>query len=166
MGSEQLPFVRATTKQTAASCEHRRADPQHEVASSFLSFQNFGFSVQLVSCYMSEGEAGWEGLRVQRIQNLQRSCYQGDRHQASEGLYRWEGESEDQEKCGEGFALVGRDTGVGKDCVWYGTTFCDGDLVEDLFRWWFKMKCAKGKFSVDSSSYAEVIERQKLEKLN
>ena len=31
---------------------------------------------------------------------------------------------------GEGFALVGRDTGEGRDCVWYGTTFCDGDLVE------------------------------------
>ena len=36
-------------------------------------------------------------------------------------------------------------------------------LLQDLFRWWFKMKCAKGKFSVDSSSYAEVIERQKMQ---
>ena len=23
-----------------------------------------------------------------------------------------------------------RDTGEGKDCLWYGTTFCDGDLIE------------------------------------
>merc|ERR1712110_1019220 len=43
---------------------------------------------------------------------------------------------------GEGYPLVGRDTGDGKDCVWYGTTFCDGDVVEDLYRWWFKMRCS------------------------
>ena len=23
-----------------------------------------------------------------------------------------------------------RDTGEGRDCLWYGTTFCDGDLIE------------------------------------
>ena len=45
-----------------------------------------------------------------------------------------------RKKVGEGFALVGRDTGPGKDCLWYGTTFCDGDLVEDLYRWWLKQK--------------------------
>ena len=49
------------------------------------------------------------------------------------------------------------------DCEWYGTVFCDGDVVEDLFRWWFKMKCSKGKFSVDSSNLAEVIRRKALE---
>merc|ERR1712079_68312 len=64
---------------------------------------------------------------------------------------------------GEGYPLVGRDTGAGKDCQWYGTVFCDGDVVEDLFRWWFKMKCSKGKFSVDSSNLAEVIKRKALE---
>merc|ERR1712045_335387 len=64
---------------------------------------------------------------------------------------------------GEGYPLVGRDTGPGKDCTWYGTVFCDGDVVEDLFRWWFKMRCAKGKFSVDSVSYGDVIRRQKEE---
>merc|ERR1711981_881156 len=64
---------------------------------------------------------------------------------------------------GEGYPLVGRDTGPGKDCAWYGTVFCDGDVVEDLFRWWFKMKCSKGKFSVDSSNLAEVIRRKALE---
>merc|ERR1712014_167581 len=66
---------------------------------------------------------------------------------------------------GEGFPLVGRDTGEGKDCIWYGTTFCDGDLVEDLFRWWFKMKCSNTKFSVDSSSWAEVRKRKQKEGL-
>ena len=45
-----------------------------------------------------------------------------------------------RKKVGEGFALVGRDTGPGKDCLWYGTTFCDGDLVEDLYRWWLRQK--------------------------
>ena len=59
---------------------------------------------------------------------------------------------------GEGFALVGRDTGPGKDCLWYGTTFCDGDLVEDLFRWWFRMKCSKSKFTVASVPYTQVVQ--------
>eukprot|EP00090_Calanus_glacialis_P009728 TRINITY_DN18125_c1_g1_i1.p1 TRINITY_DN18125_c1_g1~~TRINITY_DN18125_c1_g1_i1.p1 ORF type:complete len:138 (-),score=38.40 TRINITY_DN18125_c1_g1_i1:14-427(-) len=58
---------------------------------------------------------------------------------------------------GEGYPLVDRDTGPGMDCTWYGTVFCHGDVVEDLTRWWFKMKCSKGKFSVDSVSYADVI---------
>ena len=31
---------------------------------------------------------------------------------------------------GEGYPLVDRDTGLGKDCTWYGTVFCDGDVVE------------------------------------
>merc|ERR1711988_112297 len=66
---------------------------------------------------------------------------------------------------GEGFPLVGRDTGEGKDCIWYGTTFCDGDVVEDLYRWWFKMKCSKTRFSVDSSSWAEVIKRKQQEQM-
>ena len=59
---------------------------------------------------------------------------------------------------GEGYALVGRDTGPGKDCIWYGTTFCDGDLVEDLFRWWFRMKCSKSKFTVASVPYTQVVQ--------
>ena len=59
---------------------------------------------------------------------------------------------------GEGYALLGRDTGPGKDCVWYGTTFCDGDLVEDLFRWWFRMKCSKSKFTVASVPYTQVVQ--------
>merc|ERR1712126_205128 len=57
---------------------------------------------------------------------------------------------------GEGFPLVGRDTGHGKDCIWYGTVFCDGDVIEDLHRWWFLMKCSKSKFTVHSRSYSEV----------
>ena len=59
---------------------------------------------------------------------------------------------------GEGYALLGRDTGPGKDCTWYGTTFCDGDLVEDLYRWWFKMKCSKSRFTVVSVPYTQVVQ--------
>ena len=59
---------------------------------------------------------------------------------------------------GEGYALLGRDTGPGKDCLWYGTTFCDGDLVEDLYRWWFKMKCSKSRFTVVSVPYTQVVQ--------
>ena len=61
------------------------------------------------------------------------------------------------------------------DCLWYGTTFCDGDIVEvstysavlwsfiltmfvqDLNRWWFLKKCSKGRFSAYSRSYSEVV---------
>merc|ERR1712179_22 len=57
---------------------------------------------------------------------------------------------------GEGFPLYGTDTGPGKDCTWDGTVFCDGDVIEDLHRWWFLMKCSKSKFSVYSRSYTEV----------
>merc|ERR1711935_254052 len=46
------------------------------------------------------------------------------------------------------YPLVGRDTGPGKDCTWYGTVFCDGDVVEDLHRWTFLMKCSKATFTV------------------
>ena len=36
---------------------------------------------------------------------------------------------------GKGYPLVDRDTGPGKDCTWYGTVFCDGDLVEVISLW-------------------------------
>ena len=26
------------------------------------------------------------------------------------------------------------------DCKWYGETYCKGDTVEDLYRWWFQVK--------------------------
>merc|ERR1712025_92562 len=62
------------------------------------------------------------------------------------------------------YPLVGRDTGPGKDCIWYGTVFCDGDLVEDLHRWWFQMKCSKSKFSVNPRTYAEVRADKRFDK--
>merc|ERR1712025_1308864 len=33
----------------------------------------------------------------------------------------------------------------GEDCVWYGRVYCDGDVMIDLYRWWFQMRCASGK---------------------
>ena len=61
-----------------------------------------------------------------------------------------------------------RDTGEGRDCLWYGTTFCDGDLIEvggkhricrnltmrafeDLERWpGYNMRCSGGVMRVVS----------------
>eukprot|EP00091_Calanus_sinicus_P003762 TRINITY_DN13946_c0_g1_i2.p1 TRINITY_DN13946_c0_g1~~TRINITY_DN13946_c0_g1_i2.p1 ORF type:complete len:129 (-),score=37.75 TRINITY_DN13946_c0_g1_i2:60-446(-) len=60
-------------------------------------------------------------------------------------------------KAVKGNPRVGKDTGPGKDCLWYDTVFCDGDIVEDLHRWWFLMKCSMGQFSVYSRSYSEVV---------
>merc|ERR1739847_123859 len=56
-----------------------------------------------------------------------------------------------------GYPLVGRDTGPGKDCIWYGVTYCDGDVIVDLYRWWFESKCSKGKMRVRSRPYSEVV---------
>ena len=38
-------------------------------------------------------------------------------------------------KAVKGNPRVGKDTGPGKDCLWYDTTFCDGDIVE-VQRYW------------------------------
>merc|ERR1712241_719907 len=42
-------------------------------------------------------------------------------------------------------------------CMWYGEVLCDGDVVQDLYRWWFLSKCSKSKMSVVSRSWLEVI---------
>merc|ERR1712106_86253 len=60
-------------------------------------------------------------------------------------------------KAVKGNPRLGKDTGPGKDYIWYDTTFCDGDIVEDLHRWWFLMKCSRSKFSVYSRPYSEVV---------
>ena len=59
-------------------------------------------------------------------------------------------------KAVKGNPRVGKNTGPGKDCVWYGTVFCDGDIVEDLHRWWFLSKCSRGKMSAYGRSWLEV----------
>ena len=76
-------------------------------------------------------------------------------------------------KVKKGFPLVGRDTGPGKgtkillqdnyyyfifsDCVWYGTVYCNGNVIQDLHRWWFLMKCSNSRLSVYGCSYNEVV---------
>merc|ERR1712218_576598 len=42
-------------------------------------------------------------------------------------------------------------------CMWYGEVLCDGDVVQDLYRWWFLSKCSKSKMSVVSRSWLDVI---------
>merc|ERR1711915_938449 len=44
----------------------------------------------------------------------------------------------------------------GEDCIWYGEVFCDGDIVQDLYRWWFLTKCGNGKMYVYARSNQEV----------
>eukprot|EP00092_Neocalanus_flemingeri_P066613 GFUD01081177.1.p1 GENE.GFUD01081177.1~~GFUD01081177.1.p1 ORF type:complete len:139 (+),score=40.83 GFUD01081177.1:51-467(+) len=67
-------------------------------------------------------------------------------------------------KVKKGFPLVGRDTGPGKDCVWYGTVYCDGDVIQDLNRWWFLMKCSRSRFSVFGRSYLDVVSDKRYKK--
>jgi hypothetical protein len=86
-------------------------------------------------------------------------------------------------KVKKGFPLVGRDTGPGKgskialgniflfflfvsDCVWYGTVYCDGDVIQDLHRWWFLMKCSNSRLSVYGRSYNEVVSDKRYKKKN
>jgi hypothetical protein len=56
-----------------------------------------------------------------------------------------------------GYPVVGVDTGPGKDCVWYGTTYCEGDVIVDLYRWWFESKCSGGKMRVSSRTLSDVL---------
>ena len=81
-----------------------------------------------------------------------------------------------KEEVTPGYALWPRDTGPGKDCVWYGTTFCDGDLVEvtnigmvttsttiftsllqDLRRWKYHLKCSKGVMRVVGRTLSDLV---------
>merc|ERR1712018_131366 len=45
---------------------------------------------------------------------------------------------------------------AGGECVWYGEVLCDGAVVQDLYRWWFLMKCSNNKMSLYSRSWSEV----------
>merc|ERR1719186_2491352 len=56
-----------------------------------------------------------------------------------------------------GYPLVGRDTGPGKDCVWYGQTYCSGDTVIDLNRWKFVSKCGTGKMRPVGLNYNQIV---------
>merc|ERR1712062_564228 len=45
---------------------------------------------------------------------------------------------------------------AGGECVWYGEVLCDGAVVQDLYRWWFLLKCSANKMSVVSRSWSDV----------
>merc|ERR1712025_866587 len=53
---------------------------------------------------------------------------------------------------------------AGGECVWYGEVLCDGALVQDLYRWWFHNKCSKGRMSVVSRSWLEVVKDPRYQK--
>merc|ERR1712179_562110 len=41
-------------------------------------------------------------------------------------------------------------------CVWYDDVLCDGETVEDLYRWWFLSRCSNKRLSVISRSWSDV----------
>merc|ERR1712083_997997 len=42
-------------------------------------------------------------------------------------------------------------------CRWKGEVICDGDVVQDLYIWWFETHCNKGRLSVIGRSWGEVV---------
>merc|ERR1711997_1444075 len=55
---------------------------------------------------------------------------------------------------------------AGGECVWYGDIICDGAVVQDLYRWWFSMKCSKGRMSLYSRSWTEVTNDRRYKKVH
>merc|ERR1712021_67544 len=45
----------------------------------------------------------------------------------------------------------------GEDCVWYGRVYCDGDVMIDLYRWWFQMRCSGGKMKLQARQWRDVV---------
>jgi hypothetical protein len=43
------------------------------------------------------------------------------------------------------------------DCEWYGQVYCSGDVIQDLFAWWFKMRCSSGKMRVEGTQWRDVV---------
>merc|ERR1719419_821561 len=43
-------------------------------------------------------------------------------------------------------------------CEWYGQLYCNGDIVVDLYRWWFLKKCASGRMYVYGRTWLEVAQ--------
>merc|ERR1711971_860702 len=41
-------------------------------------------------------------------------------------------------------------------CRWKGDVICDGEVVQDLYIWWFETHCSKGRLSVVGRSWGEV----------
>merc|ERR1712037_163101 len=41
-------------------------------------------------------------------------------------------------------------------CLWYGRVVCDGNVVKDLYRWWFETKCSSGRMTPVGRSWGAV----------
>lgn len=44
-----------------------------------------------------------------------------------------------------------------EDCVWYGQVYCGGDVVIDLYRWWFQMRCSNGRMRIEARQWRDVV---------
>merc|ERR1711892_1113786 len=42
-------------------------------------------------------------------------------------------------------------------CAWYDKVFCDGEVVKDLYIWWFLSRCSGNKMRVVGRSWGEVV---------
>ena len=42
-------------------------------------------------------------------------------------------------------------------CEWYGQVYCSGDIIQDLYEWWFKMRCSKGRMMLESRQWRDVV---------
>merc|ERR1712083_215321 len=129
--SEQLPCVRATTNNTAASYKHRRAEHSTlDINMEWLHIFSLFLLFTLCPVYSRKVKLGGKDCEFKgsKICNGAVTKEIGTKlvKVCTDGKIK----VKTRKSIGEGFALVGRDTGEGRDCVWYGTTFCDGDLVE------------------------------------
>merc|ERR1711935_253127 len=41
-------------------------------------------------------------------------------------------------------------------CSWYDEVVCNGEVVRDLYRWWFESSCSNSRMLVASRSWSEV----------
>ena len=39
--------------------------------------------------------------------------------------------------------------------------YCSGDVIHDLYAWWFKMRCSLGKMRVVGTQWGEVVTDQR-----
>merc|ERR1712200_49445 len=49
-------------------------------------------------------------------------------------------------------------------CLWYGRVVCDGNVVKDLYRWWFESKCSGGKMRPVGRAWGAVVADKRFRK--
>lgn len=45
---------------------------------------------------------------------------------------------------------------ISAECEWYGTLYCSGDIIIDLYSWKFLKKCQNGKMGIYGRTWQEV----------